>query len=950
MPPKYQLRVSLQGENLQDGDDLAETKTQPMTAAERKQKSRQRKCAEMSDKDKDVYLKSERKRLQELRAKKRQTKEGQSNLSMQYKKWKDDSRKSMTRQKKQAVQAKDRIRKRKQSVQDLESVPAAEGSTNTHLDTPETYTAGHLSDSPSRQTRWRKKATALEALTPLSPSSKVAAVKTLITQSSPNTRQTFDAAGITPKKNVGENIVHNLQGAFQTLHRNDNETVAMKKNILQGVSGGEVSANSITRLFGVGRKLALVARKVRMDPLLQWRLSLKQEPRSSRLSDSVRNHVMQFYYDSDISRELPGKRDQMTIKSPIDGERVVISKKILEVTLSEAYNLYRKKFPDDVIGQRKFESLRPIDVFFAKAHHREICCCSYHTNVEFALKSLNQLAINAGGRALFLHAHELVDTTLCDRKMKCIIRDCPKCGCEIIDEKLPTLKCSPSCVKPSCQECPVKWQAYERQTSPSGAKKLGLVIKEDSVGELLKYIKKILAPFSLHRFLAGHQHAQYKLMAQNLAKEEILCIMDFAENYTMSLPKEVQSMHWVNIQATIFVIVLTRHARAELDGYESTSEDPHLVDEHHLFISSDYQHDSHMVEHCKSLLFQQLPFVPTRNIEFCDGASSQFKCITALAYLAKSEETFSNMSTIRFWWETSHGKHKADGAGGVIKKAAQMAVIRKEEIIRNSEEFWQYCCDNLQSVGQSSTFASRISNAKTVLRKFYYVQKDAVNRNVDVSGYKTVKGTRKLHEARSVGVKNLLLVRNTGCACSACLSDFPVLDECINAGFVEMLQQVSLVGKTDTENIDSHTNVEHVHVEQADHSPDEVDNLSYDFSGLLVSGSTAVIRSDEELTPYYLLRVVQTPHVLEKEEKDDYGNIYGVGSNVVSGHYFELVPRQESVYYVDNKKLVHVYIGCILPLVCPDLEDCGQKTIRGKKEKVYKITLAVQEELLSYLH
>ena len=80
--------------------------------------------------------------------------------------------------------------------------------------------------------------------------------------------------------------------------------------------------------------------------------------------------------------------------------------------------------------------------------------------------------------------------------------------------------------------------------------------------------------------MAGHQHEQYRLMAQNLQHDEVLLIMDYAENYTIVGPSEVQSLHWVNIQATIFVIVLTRHARIDIDGIDSSPYNPHLVDEH----------------------------------------------------------------------------------------------------------------------------------------------------------------------------------------------------------------------------------------------------------------------------------------------------------------------------------------------------------------------------------
>ena len=63
----------------------------------------------------------------------------------------------------------------------------------------------------------------------------------------------------------------------------------LKKTLLQAVSGNTVSANSVTHLFGVGKKLAQSARKARMDPVIQWRMSLRQASRSTKLSDETRN-------------------------------------------------------------------------------------------------------------------------------------------------------------------------------------------------------------------------------------------------------------------------------------------------------------------------------------------------------------------------------------------------------------------------------------------------------------------------------------------------------------------------------------------------------------------------------------------------------------------------------------------------------------------------------------
>ena len=57
-------------------------------------------------------------------------------------------------------------------------------------------------------------------------------------------------------------------------------------------------------------------------------------------------------------------------------------------------------------------------------------------------------------------------------------------------------------------------------------KKLGLVTKSEKVNSFIESSKAKLMPFSLHCFMAGHQHEQYCLTVQNLKHDELLSIMD----------------------------------------------------------------------------------------------------------------------------------------------------------------------------------------------------------------------------------------------------------------------------------------------------------------------------------------------------------------------------------------------------------------------------------------
>ena len=55
----------------------------------------------------------------------------------------------------------------------------------------------------------------------------------------------------------------------------------------------------------------------------------------------------------------------------------------------------------------------------------------------------------------------------------------------------------------------------------------------------------------------------------------------------------------------------------------------------------------------------------------------------------------------------------------------------------------------------------------------------------------------------------------------------------------------------------------------------------------------AEVRSDEELAPYYLVKVVKALHVLSMPVTDSYQHSFQPGCTVIAGHYFELVPKQD---------------------------------------------------------
>lgn len=148
------------------------------------------------------------------------------------------------------------------------------------------------------------------------------------------------------------------------------------------------------------------------------------------------------------------------------------------------------------------------------------------------------------------------------------------------------------------------------------------------------------------------------------------------------------------------------------------------------------------------------------------------------------------MKTIeRHFFESSHGKSAADGLSAIVKNAATLAVTRRQVVIRNAEEFTNFCNTNLKQVGKSS-FPSRKEKYKNSKRTFFYVQSNTINRKRPASAVKPVPKIMKIHSVKSTGNPYQILTQELSCFCSHC--QYATDNECTNQLMIAKVQQVSL--------------------------------------------------------------------------------------------------------------------------------------------------------------
>ncbi|XP_031563965.1 uncharacterized protein LOC116299446 [Actinia tenebrosa] len=135
-----------------------------------------------------------------------------------------------------------------------------------------------------------------------------------------------------------------------------------------------------------------------------------------------------------------------------------------------------------------------------------------------------------------------------------------------------------------------------------GQRKLQLISKETSPGEMFEYFIHLLESYPAHQFRANWQNAELKKLIDNLPLGHVCCIHDYSENYSCQHQDQIQSLYYGQVQVSIHVTVMHRHAIKEIDGEESTPDDPAVITEHLYVISPDTKHDSHSVHNCRSHL------------------------------------------------------------------------------------------------------------------------------------------------------------------------------------------------------------------------------------------------------------------------------------------------------------------------------------------------------------
>jgi len=602
--------------------------------------------------------------------------------------------------------------------------------------------------------------------------------------------------------------------------------------------------------------------------------------------------VFDFYNRDEISRQLPYKNMTRKVKDHL-GVYHRVPMRVLEVTLRSAFLKFKSENEHVKICNRTFEQLRPKHIRLRRFAQRLQCCCTYHTNIDYLRKAVNNIFLKNNKEIPFRDNKALISSAKIDAM------------------EITSLKCSNSCFEQNndCSDHTVKVHQFERVTymyKGKEMKKLQLVDKMIKISELIALLKLQLQRFPMHRFNVQHTAETFDSLISNLNETSIIKIHDFSENYTCLLPEEIQSLHWVQQTATVYPIVVMRRVGAD------------VREDHIVFISDNKKHDVSFVEKCNEILhhhYAENGIFITHDIEYNDGCASQFKCIRAFSSLARIP-----VKTTRIFCDTSHGKSKYDGLGGVVKSFATCAVCGERRIIRNAEELTNFFNETL-------VVKSAIESNHPMLNRMFFLitseEMDNYRATFPSLKHKFIPGT--IHQVVTMpGNEETILYRKGCCGCSPCLhSNYR---ECVSlTKFKDHQQFITMTKYVFSAKGEARKATYQDYEEDAlDLDEDEQNEWEEMFveteaSKHIQQGDIAVIKTGDD-HPYYLLKVTSPLFVTEFEMSDDYRHTFPPAHRVIEGHYLEIFKETNcsSLYYINDarKALISAFsiVGnCQLP-------------------------------------
>ena len=450
--------------------------------------------------------------------------------------------------------------------------------------------------------------------------------------------------------------------------------------------------------FGVSEYLIRTARELKKNNGILSKLAPKK---GKKISQETIDLVQAFYQDDEFSRQLPGKKDCVSIR-----KKEYKQKRLVLCNLHELYVAFKEKYQDIKIGFSKFCSLRPKwCVIAGSTGTHSVCVCSIHQNAVLLVDAIDW----------DVSYKDLIQKVVCDPLNKeCMMHRCSNCPgtaalLDFLDEELREFDLND-------QFHYSQWETTDRAS---------LITITTTFEEYKETLIEAIDLLTKHSFLAKCQASFLKSKKEALLANEAIVLGDFAENYQFLIQDEIQSYHWSKKYCTLHPLVLYL-----LD------DNGELKHESFCFISNDNTHDTNFVYKLQTILVDFLKKNYgniTKLFYFSDGYAEQYKNYKNFVNLCHHEVDFG-ISAEWIFFATSHGKSPCDGIGGFVKRYVAKRSLQRplQDQILDHETMFDLCQNEIKDIRFYCISQEEMMETREILKDRFELGK-------------TVKGTRKSH-------------------------------------------------------------------------------------------------------------------------------------------------------------------------------------------------------------
>ncbi|XP_066590497.1 uncharacterized protein [Prorops nasuta] len=502
---------------------------------------------------------------------------------------------------------------------------------------------------------------------------------------------------------------------------NDNDTIRSDKIRILTLLPETWSLRKVCHTMGCTKYMASLAKHLQKESGI---LSTPNKKLGRVLPNYIKSKVSEFYADDEISINMPGIKDYVSIRNE-NGKREHIQKRLILCNLKELYQLFKIRYSNCQIGFSKFASLRPQHCVLAgSSGTHTICVCSIHQNVKLMMLGCNMAVLTKHMAEPLEQYSDCLKMIVCpDPNFECYFLKCTKCpGTHALKNMLLAVL-----DENSIDEITYKYWISKPRTSLETFVKCTI----DFVDEFCVRITDLL----LHNYIAKKQSSYLKTLKDSLDINEFIVICDFAENYAFVIQNAASGFHWNNCQATIFPVVIY---------YKKNTE---LIHKSMVIISDCLVHDAiavHEFTRITTNYIRRLSSNVKKIIYFSDGAPQQFKNFKNFVNLYYHKNDFG-LNAEWHYFATAHGKGPCDGIGGTLKRIAARTSLQlaPDKQISTPQQLYDWAVKENRFPNIECKFLSkndyisvkellefRYNKAKTIERtqKFHYVSPEGNGR------------------------------------------------------------------------------------------------------------------------------------------------------------------------------------------------------------------------------